>query len=286
MAIISLVTVFFIILTVETALLPFFSLKPISREAVLWLGLCGFTVLLIIAQPRFLWTQQSPFSGAQFPYRYLVLLELLSLSLLLTVLRDLGPRRALWTRMFGMRMCAVGLGSVLIAWTLMSYYQGRDLNDDRKLSINTNWQSNEYLPATITGDFETTGNVERRLRHSAPPPLLHIDGDGMAQLIKKRGGTFVINVESSVPTTLHVRQFAFPGWHAINTENGSQPPLSSWGDNATLTIAVPAGGTLIRLSRSALPQEIWGWVLALIGMLGLVGGSIRLNGWPEFRRET
>jgi uncharacterized membrane protein len=81
----------------------------------------------------------------------------------------------------------------------------------------------------------------------------------------ERFGAMRITVDSEAPTTVVLRRFFFPAWQIDTVASlGPTEPLS------LVSFLAPAGQTVARLDRVALPAERWGWAISGLSLLLLV----------------
>jgi hypothetical protein len=269
----------FIILIAQFALTPFFSAKRFSAEALIWISLGVIAIGLTIAVPQIVWAPGSPITKVQLPFRYIGIMEFIALSLALCALRDIGTRRLVWQRLLAVEGVILIIGSMAGFIALVFWDQTYELEEHTKRKRDTLWLANEYLPNSITGDYDSTNAIAVRIQKDKTPLLRMASEDDRLRLIDQSGPELIIETTAQSQTTLYLRQFAFPGWRAVNTRDGVQLNLTTTGEFGTIAITVPAGSTRVRIYRENLPAEWQGLALFIFGGVLLLAGSAVHFGW-------
>jgi hypothetical protein len=78
-------------------------------------------------------------------------------------------------------------------------------------------------------------------------------------------GAMRATIDAAAPTTVVLRRFFFPAWHA-----DPATPLAATQNQRLVSFTAPAGQTVVRLERAALPAERWGWVISGVSLLLLL----------------
>jgi len=84
-----------------------------------------------------------------------------------------------------------------------------------------------------------------------------------------------IEIESQAPTHVTARRFYFPAWQL----DGGAMALEPTEKYRLASFTAPAGRTTVRLRRSALTEEKWGWAISgasLLLLLAMAAFSARI----------
>jgi hypothetical protein len=81
----------------------------------------------------------------------------------------------------------------------------------------------------------------------------------------ERFGAMSVTIDSATPTSVVLRRFFFPAWQL-----DTGVPLAPSEPLRLVSFAAPAGRTVARLDRTALPVEHWGWMISGASLLLLL----------------
>jgi hypothetical protein len=82
----------------------------------------------------------------------------------------------------------------------------------------------------------------------------------------ERFGAMRATIDADAPTTVVLRRFFFPVWRV----GSGNPPVVATETQRLVSFTVPAGQTVARLERAALPAERWGWAISGVSLLLLL----------------
>jgi hypothetical protein len=85
----------------------------------------------------------------------------------------------------------------------------------------------------------------------------------------ERFGALRVTIDSGAPTSVVLRRFFFPAWQL---DTGL--PLAPSEPLRLVSFTAPGGRTVVRLERTALPVERWGWAISGVSLLLLLAASL------------
>jgi hypothetical protein len=231
------------------------------RELGFWVAL-GLACLILIAG-LLPWFWDLPLVGkVQFPWRLLMVVEFALLTAL--CLAPLAELRRIVAYVFAAAGVALVPGAVLIVTDALAR-----IEFVARAGVLDRHDVKEYQPAgyKLAGSRYADLGLEQLKGTpvvSCTPAAATCKADG------ERFGTLRVTVDSGVPTSVVLRRFFFPAWQL---DTGS--PLGPSESLRLVSFTAPAGRTVARLHRSALPIECWGWAISGVSLVLLAALLVR-----------
>ena len=231
------------------------------RELGFWVALSLACLILIAGLLPWFW--DLPLVGkVQFPWRLLMVVEFALLTAL--CLTPLGELRRIVVYVFAAAGVALVPGAFLIV-------------TDAQARIAFGWRSGvldrhdvkEYQPAgyKLAGSRYADLGLEQL---KGTPAISCTPAAATCRADNGRFGTMTATIDSGAPTNVVLRRFFFPGWQL---DTGL--PLGPSESFRLVSFAAPAGRTVARLDRTALPIERWGWAISGVSLLLLAASMVR-----------
>jgi hypothetical protein len=226
------------------------------RELGFWLAL-GLACLILIAG-LLPWFWDLPLIGkVQFPWRLLMVVEFALLTAL--CLAPLGELRRVIVYVFAAAGVALVPGAVLIV---------TDARARAEFVVRTGQLDRhdvkEYQPAGYK--FAGARYADLGLEQLKDTPLISCTpAAATCRADSERFGAMSVTVDSATPTSVMLRRFFFPAWQL-----DAGVPLAPSEPLRLVSFTAPAGRTVARLDRTALPVERWGWAISGASLLLLL----------------
>lgn len=243
-----------------------------ERRDVFWpLFATGLTaVVLMFPATKFIWANAPELKFVQFPWRWLLPLDLAAAMFFAAAVAHLRRRWIPWTAIF---LCV----ATLAGWMMTNNW----------------WDSADakYLSAAIarragyegTDEYVPTGS-DRYSLPSVPADMVALDAATQKPVIGHpvRTGIQFWNAESKIfrvhvdePTLFILRLFPYPGWRA--TVNGAPAEIESYGDAGQAMVRVPAGRSRIDLRFMRTWDRTAGDIVSAIALLAFLWLRVRLR---------
>jgi hypothetical protein len=231
------------------------------RQLGFWVALSLACLILIAGLLPWFW--DLPLVGkVQFPWRLLMVVEFALLTAL--CLTPLGELRRIVVYVFAAAGVALVPGAVLIvtdAWARFEFVARTGALDRHDVK--------EYQPAgyKLAGARYADLGLEQLkdtpvISCSPAARTCRADSDPF--------GTLRLAVTADQPTTVTLRRFFFPAWRL-----DAGLPLAPSEPLRLVSFTAPAGETVTRLDRAALPIERWGQAISGVSLLLLLALVIR-----------
>ena len=161
-----------------------------------------------------------------------------------------------------------------------TYFSDRNTALEAQLEASQLDRYNYFLPKWADDDlFQNTQQSVQELKAlSSITPLVSIQrGTGVIEPISWTSGLaeFMVRSKENVLVVLH--QFYYPGWVARVNDKNEQVAITPTSSKGLVSMQVPAGEHVIRLTREPLPEEIMGQDLSAISILFLLTSMA----WPR-----
>jgi hypothetical protein len=231
------------------------------RQLGFWVALSLACLILVAGLVPWFWDM--PLVGkVQFPWRLLMVVEFALLTAL--CLTPLAELRRIVVYVFAAAGVALVPGAVLIVTDARARIEfvARTGALDRH-------DVKEYQPAgyKLAGSRYADLGVEQ-LKDT--PAITCTPAAATCRADGERFGALRVTVDSGAPTSVVLRRFFFPAWKLdAGFPLGPSEPLR------LVSFTTPAGHTVARLDRAALPVERWGWVISGVSLLLLAGLTVR-----------
>jgi hypothetical protein len=228
----------------------------VRRELGFWVALSLACLILIAGLLPWFW--DLPLVGkVQFPWRLLMVVEFALLTAL--CLAPLGELRRAAVYVFAAAAVALVPGAVLIvtdAQVRIEFVWRTGILDQRDVK--------EYQPAGYK--FAGSRYADLGLEQLKDTPAISCTpAAATCRADGERFGAMRLTVESTAPTSVLLRRFFFPAWQLdASLPLGPSEPLR------LVSFTAPAGRTVARLDRTALPIERWAWTISGVSLLLLV----------------
>lgn len=241
--------------------------------ALLWfwllVSLLVVLVVLPVSQPG--WELSSVLPKVQFPWRFLMLLDLAFVWVLATTIAVIRRSSSALGLMFLAWMAFVALVNAAVgAYETRWVFVGD--TSLAKHSARLGISSPEYRPRwakSAIASFDGTG-----VGSGVPRVPLGVEmqgAEGQVLAVRRSGSNWSVRVHTPVSAALIVWQFYYPGWMA-NAADGRQLETTPSVPDGLLTVHLPEGTTGVEIRRGLLPEERWGYLMAGLAFLLLVGG--------------
>lgn len=230
------------------------------RELGFWVAL-GLACLILIAG-LLPWFWDLPLvDKVQFPWRLLMVVEFALLTAL--CLAPLGELRRIVVYVLAAAAVALVPGAMLIvtdAWARTGFVWRTGVLDRHDVK--------EYQPAgyKLAGSRYADLGLEQ-LKDT--PAISCMPAAATCRADSARFGAMSVTVDSGAPTSVVLRRFFFPAWQL---DTGF--PLAPSEPLRLVSFTAPAGRTVARLDRAAMPIERWGWVISGVSLLLLAGLAV------------
>ena len=233
------------------------------RELGFWVAL-GLACLILIAG-LLPWFWDLPLVGkVQFPWRLLMVVEFALLTAL--CLAPLGELRRVVVYVFAAAAVALVPGAMLIV-------------TDARARTGFVWRTGvldrhdvkEYQPA----GYKLAGSryADLGLEQLKDTPVISCTPAARTcRADSERFGAMRLVVTTDQPTTVTLRRFFFPAWRL-----DAGLPLAASEPLRLVSFTAPAGETVTRLDRGALPIERWGQAISGVSLLLLLLALVMRN---------
>lgn len=242
-----------------------------SRHAKAVMGALAILIVacffLMTPLSLFVWEFVTPLQKVQFPFRLMVVADLLFaglIGLLFTPSAEAAHR----FKVHGARIC------VFMVLAFLSFHTARFVQ-------NSPHPDQEFFDYRIkhrilTGEFfpnnpEMTINILDFVDKTPALPLYRTEPETIkVALVERTPRQFTFAVEAERPGVLYVRQFYFPGWAAEIIRDGKEPgppEIRAVEPYGQVSLALPKGHYQVRLFMSRLPQELIGGLMSLCGLV-------------------
>ena len=231
------------------------------RELGFWVALSLACLILIAGLLPWFW--DLPLVGkVQFPWRLLMVVEFALLTAL--CLTPLGELRRIVVYVFA----AAGVALVPGAFLIVTDAQAR-LAFGWRSGVLDRHDVKEYQPAgyKLAGSRYADLGLEQL---KGTPVISCSPAAATCRADNGRFGTMTATIDSGAPTNVVLRRFFFPGWQL-----DTALPLGPSESFRLVSFAAPAGRTMARLDRTALPIERWGWAISGVSLLLLAASMVR-----------
>jgi hypothetical protein len=241
-------------------------------EARFWaIAAVACIVLLAGALP---WFWQLPeLAKVQFPWRLMLAVEFA----VITAVCLLPPRRLARGELYAFALCVVllvpgvsyGIAAGAAAVDLALRHQ-----DVRAQDVKEYEPRGFPIAPQLTYSDLGLGAVQQL------PPVSCASTARLCHATAERFGDMRLEVDGDAPTRVTVRRFYFPAW-AVD------PPMAivPTDDYRLVSFTMPAGHQMVRLGRTALPVERWGWAISGVTLL-LLGVAAAISARNTSRRGS
>jgi hypothetical protein len=230
-----------------------------ALEPLFWAMSIGIALFICTPLSRPVWDMIPPLHKVQFPWRVHTVV-CVALAAVVACAADQAPRYT-WRRL---RLSLLAIFGVLLAiqtvqtarvvrWNI----QSEPTVPDRLLVMDYP----EYRPRWVPRHVFTPSGI-RGLAESSPQVRI-IAGTGRLHLRQWEPRGIVVATDGSTELLLQVKQFYYPGWIA-RLADGTNARVSPSPENGLLTVAVPGGLQVVRLTLEA----------EMIGKIGFAISSI------------
>lgn len=218
--------------------------RPWTFTAAFWFGLC--MLLLVSEASRPLWQLVTPLQRIQFPWRFLLLVDLALVVMLVHSLD--APRVARYRRAIVWLLPVVSL-AIGAAWAL---------------AIPPN-----YPPAVqrIIAESALTHADAAEYRTRWTSAKFYRDLRSGSQIVPGSDATDQVLTSEDGSTTLLHRRFFYPDLRAVDAASGAPLRLRPQPVTGLTLVEMPSRDITVRYQRVMLPAERFGWLVALAGVL-------------------
>jgi len=234
------------------------------QEFGFWIAICLVCLALMVGLVPWFW-ELPLLLKVQFPWRLMVVAEFAAITALcLTPFGAVRPRVAY---IFIAAAVALAPGAVLIV-------------TDAAARIDFTWRSRP-LDRHDVKEYQPRGYKQAGSRYAdlGLEPLKDVPAISCtpaARICRGENGRFGamrITVDSDAPTKVVLRRFFFPAWQ-VDTGLGTGASLGPTEPLRLVSFQAPAGQTVARLDRVALPAERWGWAISGLSLLLLLAALL------------
>jgi 6-pyruvoyl-tetrahydropterin synthase related domain len=203
--------------------------------------------LLMFSLTLPLWTILPKLQFLQFPWRWLLCLNVVFAIFVSSAWPSKGVRTALYFAIIGMLFYA--------AWRIQRPWKdtGAQITEmAERFKTGEGYKSRpEYLPITAS---PTSVNPL-----AAAASFL---GEGETNVEVNKAESKVISVHARTAGTVHFRTFTYPAWAAM--VNGAYTQVEMHAPDGTISVRVPGGESRIQLRFIRTPDRLWGGIVSTV----------------------
>lgn len=231
----------------------------------------GTSALLMVSVTSELWNYLPLLHFLQFPWRWLLCLNVAFALLVATAWQSRLIRVGICVGMLGVLI--FGAARIQRPWKATGTQIG--LMADRQSSGQGYKSRPEYVP--------TGANVDS-IDEKAPQVNLEVKADGRVDVQRWEAESKVFSVNVAVPNKMVLRLFNYPAWRVM--VNGRRIEAETQLVTGKMMIPVQAGKSDVRISFARTWDRTAGGVISAVAFLTLVCGSARTRRYVTRQRPT
>lgn len=228
-----------------------------------YLGTAMFAWFLMTPASTLIWEATPLLAKVQFPYRLSMIIDLATAVI---ALHSMSGIRGMKLSVVPGVLAAFGL----LTWcvytadlkTKLGPFSDPSLIAARDANVHNGVDAPEYTTvwSPFSADaFDNSVHIGDRSRIS------YDLRSGLVQARSWSPGYIKLKVDLTSTTLLVIRQFYFPGWQA-STPDGQPMALFPSREEGLISLSLPSGRYQVIVKLVALPEEIVGWLMSLLGI--------------------